>query len=56
MITYIFNSLKRDASIYLNGFAVGMLLWSSKEIGISKIPMYLLAMVTFLWYGKNKTT
>ena len=44
----------KDLPIYLNGFAVGMLLWDIPKISVLNILMYVLAMVTFFWYGKNK--
>ena len=44
----------KDLPIYLNGFAVGMLLWDIPKISVLNISMYVLAMVTFIWYGKNK--
>ncbi len=40
--------------IYLNGYAVGMLLWSIPQISALDITMSILAMVTFFWYGKIK--
>ncbi len=45
----------KDLPIYLNGFAVGMLLWSIPEISVLDITMFVLAMVTFFWYGKIKS-
>ena len=44
----------KDLPIYLNGIAVGMLLWDIPKISVLNISMYVLAMVTFFWYGKNK--
>jgi hypothetical protein len=43
----------KDLPILLNGFAVGMLLWSIPNIQSVDIAMYILAMVTFLWYGNQ---
>lgn len=43
----------KDLPIYLNGFAVGMLFWGIPKISVLDISMYILAMVTFFWYGKN---
>jgi hypothetical protein len=44
----------KDLPICLNGFAVGMLLWDIPKISVLNISMYVLAMVTFFWYVKNK--
>ena len=44
----------KDLPIYLNGFAVGMLLWDIPKISVLNISMCVLAWVTFIWYGKNK--
>lgn len=44
----------KDLPIYLNGFVVTMLLWKIPKISIFDIAMYVLAMLTFFWYGKNK--
>jgi hypothetical protein len=49
------EKLIKDLPIYLNGYAVGMLLWSIPEISVLDITMYVLAMVTFFWYGKIKS-
>ena len=49
------EKLIKDLPIYLNGFAVGMLLWSISEISVLDITMFVLAMVTFFWYGKIKS-
>jgi hypothetical protein len=49
------EKLLKDLPIYLNGFAVGMLLWSIPEISVLDITMFVLAMVTFFWYGKIKS-
>jgi hypothetical protein len=49
------EKLIKDLPIYLNGYAVGMLLWSISEISVLDITMFVLAMVTFLWYGKIKS-
>jgi hypothetical protein len=49
------EKLIKDLPIYLNGYAVGMLLWSIPEISVLDITMSVLAMVTFLWYGKIKS-
>ncbi len=43
----------KDLPIYLNGFAVGFLFWSIPSIGIFDIAMFILAMVTFQWYGET---
>jgi hypothetical protein len=48
------EKLIKDLPIYLNGYAVGMLLWSIPEISVLDITMFVLAMVTFFWYGKIK--
>jgi len=45
----------RDLPVYLNGFAVGMLMWSIPKISFLDITMFLLAMISFLWYGKEKS-
>jgi hypothetical protein len=42
----------KDLPIFINGFAVGMLLWMQETVGLFDISMYVLAMVTFLWYGE----
>ena len=44
----------KDLPIYLNGFAVTMLIWDIPKISIFDIAMYVLSMVTFIWYGKKK--
>lgn len=44
----------KDLPIYLNGFAVGMLLWSIPNIGFVDIACYILAMITFFWYEKQQ--
>jgi hypothetical protein len=44
----------KDLPIYLNGFAVAMLLWDIPKISVLNISMYVLALVTFFWYGKIK--
>jgi succinate-acetate transporter protein len=44
----------KDLPIYLNGFAVGMLLWSIPNIGFVDIVCYILAMITFFWYGEQQ--
>lgn len=44
----------KDLPIYLNGFVVTMLLLKIPKISIFDIAMYVLAMLTFIWYGKNK--
>jgi hypothetical protein len=49
------EKLIKDLPIYLNGYAVGMLLWSIPEISVLDITMFVLAMVTFFWYGKIKS-
>ena len=49
------EKLINDLPIYLNGYAVGMLLWSIPEISVLDITMFVLAMVTFFWYGKIKS-
>jgi len=49
------EKLLRDLPIYLNGYGVTMLLLSIPKIGPLDIAMFLLAMVTFLWYGKAKS-
>jgi hypothetical protein len=49
------EKLIKDLPIYLNGYAVCMLLWSIPEISVLDITMFVLAMVTFLWYGKVKS-
>ena len=43
----------KDLPIYLNGFAVTMLLWGIPKITISDAIMFALAAITFFWYGKN---
>jgi len=45
----------RDLPIYLNGYAVVMLMWSIPKISFLDITMFLLAMISFLWYGKEKS-
>jgi hypothetical protein len=49
------EKLIKDLPIYLNGYAVGMLLWGIPEISVLDITMFVLAMVTFFWYGKIKS-
>jgi hypothetical protein len=50
------EKLIKDLPIYLlNGYAVCMLLWSIPEISVLDITMFVLAMVTFFWYGKIKS-
>jgi hypothetical protein len=49
------EKLIKDLPIYLNGYAVGMLLWSIPETSVLDITMFVLAMVTFFWYGKIKS-
>ena len=43
----------KDLPIFLNGLAVGMLLWHIPKISILDVIMYALAAITFFWYGKN---
>jgi hypothetical protein len=49
------EKLIKDLPIYLNGYAVGMLLWSIPKISVLDITMSVLVMVTFFWYGKIKS-
>jgi hypothetical protein len=42
----------KDLPILLNGFAVGMLFWKP-NIQLFDTTMYILAMATFFWYGKQ---
>jgi len=42
----------KDLPIYLNGFAVGMLFFRS-DVSATNVVAYALAMITFLWYGKE---
>jgi len=50
------EKLLKDLPIYLNGFAVGMLFFSISNIQVIDVCMFILAGVTFFWYGKTKTT
>jgi hypothetical protein len=43
----------KDLSIFLNGFAVTMLLWGIPKITIWDGIMFALAGITFLWHGKT---
>jgi len=47
------EKLLKDLPIYLNGFAVGMLLFSISNIQLIDVCMFLLADITFFWYGTN---
>jgi hypothetical protein len=47
------EKLLKDLPIYLNGYAVGMLLFSISNIKVIDVCMFILASVTFFWYGKN---
>jgi len=49
------EKLLKDLPIYLNGFAVGMLFFSIPNIQVIDVCMFILAGVTFFWYGKTKT-
>jgi hypothetical protein len=54
-IKRIAKGIAKDYPIYLNGYAVGMLLFLGREtIGFSEISLYLLAILTFFQYGKTK--
>lgn len=46
------SELLKDLPIFLNGFAVGWLLFGIPKIQAIDIVMYILAMLTFIWYGK----
>jgi hypothetical protein len=46
----------KDLPIYLNGFAVGFLLFGITDIGLMDISMYILAMISFFWYGRTQKT
>jgi hypothetical protein len=46
----------KDLPIYLNGFAVGFLLFGIPNIGLMDISMYILAMISFFWYGRTQKT
>jgi len=48
------DKFKEDLPIYINGFAVGMLLYSIPELSIFDFLMFAVAMITFLWYGKKR--
>lgn len=48
----MWNKLKQDVPIYLNGFAVGMLFFRN-ELNAFNTAMYVLCCVTFFWYGKQ---
>lgn len=43
----------KDLPIYLNGFALGWLFFSIPNIQVIDIAMFILAMVTFFWFGKT---
>jgi hypothetical protein len=47
------EKLLKDLPIYINGYAVGMLLFSISNIKVIDVCMFILASVTFFWYGKN---
>jgi hypothetical protein len=42
----------KDLPIYLNGFAVIMLFYSIPKVDIIDIIMFILSMISFLWYIK----
>lgn len=44
----------KDLPLYINGFAVGSLLFSNPEIGPYEISMFILAGVTLVWHGRNE--
>jgi succinate-acetate transporter protein len=46
----------KDLPIFINGFAVGFLLFGIPNIGLMDISMYVLAMISFFWYGGTQRT
>ena len=42
----------KDLPIYLNGFAVTMLLLSIPKISIMDVTMFIMAIISFLWYNE----
>jgi hypothetical protein len=48
------EKLLKNLPIFLNGFAVSMLLGSIPKISFLDITMYILAMISFLWHCKEK--
>ena len=48
------EKILKNLLIFINGFAVGMLFFSIPKIQVIDIVMYILAGVTFLWYGVIK--
>ena len=44
----------KDLPIYLNGFAVGWIFWGITSIGIFDISMFVLAIISFFWYGEKQ--
>jgi succinate-acetate transporter protein len=50
------EKILKDLPIFLNGFAVTTLLFGIPNIQAIDIAMYILAMLTFIWYGKKIKT
>jgi hypothetical protein len=46
----------KDLPIFINGLAVGSLLFGIPNIGLMDISMYVLAMISFFWYGRTQRT
>jgi len=49
------EKILKDLPVVLNGFAIGWLLFGIPNIQVIDIVMSILAMVTFIWYGKIKS-
>jgi hypothetical protein len=47
------EKILKDLPIFLNGFAVTYLFSGIPNIQAMDIAMYILAMLTFIWYGKK---
>jgi hypothetical protein len=45
----------KDLPIYINGFCVGFLFVSNPNIKIQHIIMFMLASISFIWYGYAKS-
>ena len=49
----LFKNLWDDLPIYINGFAVGLLVFT-KKIGVFEIILYCVSAASFFWYGYNQ--
>ena len=49
------EKILKDLPVVLNGFAIGWVLFGIPNIQVIDIVMSILAMVTFIWYGKIKS-